>query len=773
MKHIKRRLLALLLVVLQVVSIIPTNSFAQASPISQVQITIDRDQATGMWLSKHYYIVVGTGSDNYKYIHLNEIYESGVVPMNFNPALQTDSNSVHVLLKYFDDNNSWEAQPNDDEIKGNNGTVAVFNLWNTLNATIENGQYSVELQNNSNNTETKYSLIFKSLYDPDDNYKTDDNSVTIGATPGSAIDTTDILGDAYSYGIATLDYYAPGESESSFATQRFHSGGGQLGDTNARSNSDTQYWMLGEWIGDTAKIKGHNAVITLPTEPEDVKNNIDFTASDFTKVYELIYLDKDIIDTTVANMISGTKSSDLYRETTINGADFPETQHLYLDFTSAETGTFYIKVPADSNLEKVIADGGKLHLKVNSGQRIVFNMESSDSVTVAKYMMSLDGGAAIGSDTLVASGDYWHYVESVVFNCPNASKLHVSSSGGVFLAPGADASADGVGGGWMVSKSMTHGCEWHNVNGNIPTYHFDSTVLEAVKHINGQVLTDAALNQKFTFKLYEKVSGQWIEKQSVKNTGSSITFDEITYENEDTHYYKITESQEKVTVGEAEYTPDIVQYYAKVVVTKKESTGNVITYKQETKYYSDEACTIECDTVPVFNNAKEERGGLKIRKKVTENGNETLSDEAKNILKGDYQFTIYTDEDCTQAYPDNEHPTTVTITIGDNGETVTSDEITNLPAGVYWIEETTTNNTKVNPVQSKVSVQVKAGQTADQALAIAEFTNNYAHTQAVLSAKKAANANLNSSKQFQFQLLDADDNVLQTSTAIEIGRAHV
>ena len=41
MKRIKKRLLALLLVVLQVVSIIPTNSFAQNPPIESVQVVVN------------------------------------------------------------------------------------------------------------------------------------------------------------------------------------------------------------------------------------------------------------------------------------------------------------------------------------------------------------------------------------------------------------------------------------------------------------------------------------------------------------------------------------------------------------------------------------------------------------------------------------------------------------------------------------------------------------------------------------------------------------
>lgn len=406
------------------------------------------------------------------------------------------------------------------------------------------------------------------------------NKVEIDKTPGAAISTTGILGDAYSYGIVTEDYYAPGESESSFATKVFHSGGGQLGDTNARNNSDTQYWMLGKWEGQTAKIKGHSAVITLP---EGVEKNIDFKASDFSGIYELIYRSQSDINTAVDNMISGTMSSTLASRTTINGGnkgsnggELPNTNgnHLYLDFTRAGAGTFYIDVPAGSNLEKVIATSGQLHLKVNSDQRVVFNMKNTGYINVAKYMLSINGGNEIGTDEIVKDGKYSDYVEKVVFNCPNASNLNVSSSCGVFLAPKAAATADGVGGGWMVSKTMKHQCEWHNLNAHIPSYHFDSAALGAAKHIDGDVLTEDALNQKFTFKLYEKTNNRWKQIDSVNNVSSSITFKEIQYKNEGTHIYRITESSGQVTVNGATYSPDSTIYYAKVVVTKSQM-GNV------------------------------------------------------------------------------------------------------------------------------------------------------------------------------------------------------
>ena len=128
-------------------------------------------------------------------------------------------------------------------------------------------------------------------------------------------------------------------------------------------------------------------------------------------------------------------------------------------------------------------------------------------------------------------------------------------------------------------------------------------------------------------------------------------------------------------------------------------------------------------TLVTFNNKKEnETGSLKIKKIVTENGNTPQSDAAKSKLAGEYTFTIYTDKDCKTAYQVDGAPKTVSITIAADGAPVTSEEITGLPAGEYWIKETDPNNGST-PVTNPVKVTVEAGKTGERAV-IAEFTNN-------------------------------------------------
>lgn len=151
--------------------------------------------------------------------------------------------------------------------------------------------------------------------------------------------------------------------------------------------------------------------------------------------------------------------------------------------------------------------------------------------------------------------------------------------------------------------------------------------------------------------------------------------------------------------------------------------GNVT--KHETEEASSHTGELtQDDELIVFTNTKKDQkyGSLKVKKTVTENGSTQLSSTAKAILKGDYTFTLYTDEACTKPYQVDGAPKTVTVTIPESGVPAESDEVANLPVGDYWIKETTPTNGST-PVAQKVKVTVKADKTGEEAV-IAQFTNN-------------------------------------------------
>lgn len=151
--------------------------------------------------------------------------------------------------------------------------------------------------------------------------------------------------------------------------------------------------------------------------------------------------------------------------------------------------------------------------------------------------------------------------------------------------------------------------------------------------------------------------------------------------------------------------------------------GNVTQHKTE-EAISHTGELTQDDEVIVFTNTKKEQkyGSLKVKKTVTENGSTTLSNTAKTILKGDYSFTLYTDEACTKPYQVDGAPKTVTVTIPETGAPAESEEVTNLPVGDYWIKETTPANGST-PVAQKIKVTVEADKTGEEAV-IAQFTNN-------------------------------------------------
>ena len=174
---------------------------------------------------------------------------------------------------------------------------------------------------------------------------------------------------------------------------------------------------------------------------------------------------------------------------------------------------------------------------------------------------------------------------------------------------------------------------------------------------------------------------------------------------------------------------DYLSYYV-----TEESLGDEFTtvYKRENGTSSELVAKAGSDQTAqngeyIFNIQK--LGSLKIKKSVTENGNDELSDIAKATMAGTYTFTLYKDGECKKPYQvipaGSEEPVdqTVTLTIDSDGVEATSEEVTDLPAGDYWIKETDPGNGSA-PVQNPVRITVQPGKTGEKAV-LAKFTNDY------------------------------------------------
>ena len=144
-------------------------------------------------------------------------------------------------------------------------------------------------------------------------------------------------------------------------------------------------------------------------------------------------------------------------------------------------------------------------------------------------------------------------------------------------------------------------------------------------------------------------------------------------------------------------------------------------------------------------------GSLKIKKEVTENGSEVTSDAAKSKLAGDYMFMVYTDEECQIPLQKGNKYVTVTLTIPEDGSSATSTEITDIPAGTYYVKEISPAWSNPSPVTNPVEVTVETGKTGEETV-IATITNDYRHVEAAPEVNKSINVWPENVTSFDFTL---------------------
>ena len=593
-----------------------------------------------------------------------------------------------------------------------------------------------------------------------------------------------VLGKAWLYGVVANEWNFDGESETNFAVKTLSGKAGQTGVTDKAKGDLSAESMVGEsTTNGVVQIKGVPETLTLPKGQESK-----FFDSCNGLIYK--YDTKENIEAAIDAMRShvAQQSADMAQKNSIPDyskvARGDSAQKITLDFTESPEGTIYVNVDQwvvnsqwevnDWSLSQAFKENGAITIKKKSNQIIVFNFSGSE-VNLNKMIIE-EGGKSqdtVGiANTPSSSNDI---IEGLYFNMPNATKVHLQDSAGIFIAPKATVTTGGVGGGWLICDKLINGCEWHFTNGKLPdTYGKDSVQFHAVKNIAGQ----PADKDGFTFTLSEKDGNKWNTIQTKTNKGSAIDFDSIEYKydtknpNQEVKLYRISE-EDKQTLNGVTYNAEKTDYYARVTLDKTSAAGqgnsNNYSVKASVAYYKDEACSQLIDTeTPVFNNT-EANGSLTVLKSVSGPEGFKLTDDQKQAIV----FTVSDSNGATIAsftYKNMLDHSGVTLPDGSVVQ-VTYEKggvkLSNLTPGSYTVSENvdqakdvagyahTTTVTVDGKEETKNSGTVKVESAKDASIA---FKNSYAQASVELKGTKTIDGNKPKDKEFAFSLYKASKN---------------
>ncbi len=592
-----------------------------------------------------------------------------------------------------------------------------------------------------------------------------------------------VLGKAWLYGVVANEWNFDGESETNFAVKTLSGKAGQTGVTDKAKGDLSAESMVGEsTTNGVVQIKGVPETLTLPKGQESK-----FFDSCNGLIYK--YDTKQNIEAAIDAMRShvAQQSDAMAKKNSI--PDYSKVvrgdsaQKITLDFTESPEGTIYVNVDQwvvnsqwevnDWSLSQAFKENGAITIKKKSNQIIVFNFSGSE-VNLNKMIIE-EGGKSqdtVGiANTPSSSNDI---IEGLYFNMPNATKVHLQDSAGIFIAPKATVTTGGVGGGWLICDKLINGCEWHFTNGKLPdTYGKDSVQFHAVKNIAGK----PADKDGFTFTLSEKDGNKWNTIQTKTNKGSAIDFDSIEYKydtknpDQEVKLYRISE-EDKQTLNGVTYNAEKTDYYARVTLDKTSAAGqgnsNNYSVKASVAYYKDEACSQLIDTeTPVFNNT-EANGSLLVLKSVSGPKGFELTDDQKQAIV----FTVSDSSGVIIASFTYKNMLDHSVTLPDGSVVQVTYEkggvkLSNLTPGSYTVSENvdrdndvagyahTTTVTVDGKEETKNSGTVKVESAKDASIA---FKNSYAQASVELNGTKTIDGNTPKDQEFAFSLYEASKN---------------
>ena len=541
-------------------------------------------------------------------------------------------------------------------------------------------------------------------------FRNSENKMVLSASR-DGVNAKDALGDAWYYGITANTWNFDGESETNFAVFNLLTNGGQTGITEKAAGSESASSIVAN-LNHSLTIKGKPEVVTCTSAASDL-----LTHESGAGNLKFNITSADVIRSTIDGMLShvADESSTLatrksVSDYSVHGTANVGSQDVFLDFSSAGSGTIYVnpdllvfdqkqngETQGTFTMSQALEASGKVTIYKRTDQVIVFNFPGKATRTINKYFFAGSPDSTTGAvSTSSINGQSTRIndsYEGIIFNFPEAEQVDLYDTGGIFLAPKAHVfTGNGNCGGWVAANEISTSSEWHFTNGNLPdVFHGTTAKLEAIKTIDGKEATVSGFN----FNLYQKQNdGTWNQIASTTNSGSSVDFGTLNYnDNSDgsftdqtkTYYYKITEQSGNngtVTISangtNTVYTTDPTVYYAKIVIRGTcETKNNQNVYGVEVvskEYYDNEACTgTPLSTVPTFNNTTRQT-------KTTTASISAVKNLTGRALKDDeFSFTLTAEDNA----PMPEGAKDGKLTVTNKGTAVDFGSITYDKAGTY------------------------------------------------------------------------------------------
>ena len=658
---------------------------------------------------------------------------------------------------------NWTTHPNNNTITGNETFTLLLkqngkDITNGYPVTIGNKYYSVSYDTGIVDGRNRFI---------DDT--TDITTIThfINLTEAEyddAIDPYDVLGEGAEYGIIADEYERKDHTETNFAVNKYFENTGAGIDLAANGGeSEAMPYYIGEYnhIKFTGNTKVNPDIYTPSNRSSSYVHSKDNSDEAEDHIHQdgtgydvtVIPTSKSDVNTYVNGLIQKlSSSSSTYAGkttfkapagTVLDTTAFPDNVTIYVDATDLDIGQTGWEIKKLEGQSIVINKPGAA---VDISKEYVSVYKKSEDGSLVPVIERMDSNTGGNGGDAQHNADVENYIlNHIVINAYEATSVKFTNGpAGLFLAPNADfEEVNGSGTGWVATgKKFTQtGAEWHFFRTQRKYKAEGDFTLSGTKRIKqGETVKDLSefSNLTFTFEVYEcnengdiAQGTKAIETVTADKTTGVFEFSKFKLEVPDkateTHYYVI---KEKVEASQDGVTYDAKPVYVKVVATADGTVLNLAISTRASKE-AEWSVPIEPKTseekkiyeIGNFDNTYEDqKGSLKIKKAVTENGAAPTSDVAKQALATTYEFTIYTDEDCTTPYKVDGQDQTVEITISADCADVTA-EVTNLPVGDYWIKETDPANGS-RPVTNKVKITVEADKVGDAA-PVAEFTNNY------------------------------------------------